>query len=42
MDAEKRYAEKQKREGFIKVCVWIPEPLREKLLAFAARLRRQK
>ena len=36
MDRRKKYAEEKKAEGHVKVCVMVPEDLRETFIALAA------
>lgn len=37
-ERQEKYRQKKKSNGFTKVCVWVPEEKREKLITYAEEL----
>lgn len=42
MSKQEKYDKKQKKDGNVKVCTWVPESFRGNLLKHAAKLRKRK
>lgn len=42
MNKQQRYTETQRAKGLVLVSIWIPQVLRQRLLKYAEKLRKQK